>query len=67
MAYVISGTSATEEVRQLNQNQPADWFAHPDDSPGTGKPGSLIGSPVLTIRARLGRQDCRGVSLTLSS
>ena len=62
---MISGTSATEEVRQLtyaHQNQPADWFAHPHDSPGTGKPGPLIGWPIRTVRLGEGRQDCSRVS-----
>ena len=40
-----------------HQNQAADWCAHPHDSPGTGKPGPLIGWPIRYITALLTRAD----------
>ena len=52
MAYVMSGTLASDKVRHLT--------CAPESGP-------LIGSPIRTIRPGLGRQGCHRVSLTLSS
>ena len=52
MAYVMSGTLASDKVRHLTC---------------APEPGPLIGSPIRTIRPGLRRQGCRRVSLTLSS
>ena len=52
MAYVMSGTLASDKVRHLTC------------APG---PGPLIGPPIRTFRPGLVRQSCRRVSLTLSS
>ena len=47
MAYVMSGTLASDKVRHLTC---------------TPESGPLIGSPIRTIRPGLGRQGCRRVS-----
>ena len=47
MAYVMSGTLASDKVRHLT--------CAPESGP-------LIGSPIRTIRPGLGRQSCRRVS-----
>ena len=52
MAYVMSGTLASDKVRHLT--------CAPESGP-------LIGSPIRTIQPGLERQGCRRVSLTLSS
>ena len=64
MVYVISGMNATEEVKQLTcaPESGRRLVRSSAYSPGTGKPGPLIGWPIRTVRPGWGRQDCRRIS-----
>ena len=52
MVYVISGINATEELRQLTcaPESGRRLVRSSAYSPGTGKPGPLIGWPIRTVR-----------------